>query len=81
MGKYPREEILAAFETYKRARDDASRTGDWSIWAAVFTEDAHYIEHAYGELRGRQSDALADDFQKHPLWRRSPAHGQCHSGE
>jgi hypothetical protein len=25
------------------------------VWAAVFTEDAHYIEHAYGELHGRQA--------------------------
>ncbi len=55
MGRYPKEEILAAFETYKKARDDASRTGDWNIWAQVFTEDAHYVEHAYGELHGREA--------------------------
>ncbi len=55
MGRYPKEEILDAFEKYKHARDEASRTGDWSIWAAVFTEDAHYIEHAYGELDGRDA--------------------------
>ncbi len=54
MGRYSREEILEAFETYKKARDDASRTGDWSIWSAVFTPDAHYIEHAYGEMHGRE---------------------------
>ena len=24
-----------------------------SVWADCFTEDAHYIEHAYGELDGR----------------------------
>ena len=53
MGTSPREEILAAFERYKEARDTASRTGDWNVWAAVFTEDAHYIEHAYGEMHGR----------------------------
>lgn len=55
MGRYSREEILAAFEEYKRARDEASRTGDWGIWADVFAEDAHYIEHAYGEMHGRQA--------------------------
>lgn len=55
MGRYPRQEILEAFEAYKHARDEASRTGDWGIWAAVFTEDAHYIEHAYGELDGREA--------------------------
>jgi ketosteroid isomerase-like protein len=54
MPKYPRAEIEAALADYRRARNEASRTGDWSIWAAVFTEDAHYIEHAYGELHGRE---------------------------
>ena len=54
MGKYPRKELEAALESYRKARDEASRTGDWNIWAAVFTEDAHYIEHAYGEFHGRE---------------------------
>ncbi len=53
MGKYPRAELEAAFENYKRARDESSRSGDWNVWAAVFTEDVHYIEHAYGEMHGR----------------------------
>ena len=53
MGQYPREEILDAFDEYKQARDEASRTGDWGLWARLFTDDAHYIEHAYGELHGR----------------------------
>ncbi len=53
MGQYPREEIEAAFARYNEARDQASKTGDWKIWAAMFTEDAHYIEHAYGEMHGR----------------------------
>jgi len=55
MPPYPRDEILAAFDTYKAARDTASRTGDWGVWAAVFTEDAHYVEHAYGEFHGRDA--------------------------
>ena len=55
MGAYAREEILEAFEAYKRARDEASRSGDWSVWAALFTDDAHYTEHAYGEIHGRQA--------------------------
>ena len=55
IGKYAREEILHAFEHYKRARDRASRTGDWSVWADCFTEGAHYVEHAYGELHGRDA--------------------------
>jgi len=55
MGRYPREEIATALRDYYQARDDASRTGDWSIWANRFTEDAHYIEHAYGQLHGREA--------------------------
>ena len=46
MGKYSRQELLEALESYRKARDEAPRTGDWGIWAGVFTEDARYIEHA-----------------------------------
>ncbi|MAE94396.1 MAG: polyketide cyclase [Deltaproteobacteria bacterium] len=53
MGRYRRQEILEAFDRYKEARDQASKTGDWSIWAALFREDADYVEHAYGDLKGR----------------------------
>jgi SnoaL-like domain len=55
MGKYTRAELLEAFEDYKRRRDIASQTGDWNVWADCFAEDAHYIEHAYGELHGREA--------------------------
>lgn len=53
MAQYSYEEIHEAFLKYNEARDEASRSGDWGIWAARFTEDAHYIEHAYGEMDGR----------------------------
>lgn len=55
MGKYPLAELQQALTDYNRARDEASKSGDWSIWAARFCEDAHYIEHAYGEMDGRES--------------------------
>jgi ketosteroid isomerase-like protein len=55
MGKYSREEIEAALAKYNEARDRASQSGDWSIWADVFTDDAHYIEHAYGEFHGKKA--------------------------
>lgn len=55
MGKYPREELERALELYRKARDEASRSGDWNVWADVFTDDAHYIEHAYGEMHGREA--------------------------
>jgi len=53
VGRFSRSELEAALETYRGARDAASKSGDWRTWAAVFTEDAHYIEHAYGEIHGR----------------------------
>jgi hypothetical protein len=53
MEKFSRQQLQEALDIYNHARDESSRTGDWSIWAAVFTEDAQYIEHAFGEFRGR----------------------------
>lgn len=50
----PRAELERALRLYNAARDEASRTGDWSVWADRFTEDAHYVEHAYGEFQGRE---------------------------
>lgn len=57
MGRYSREELESAFDKYNEARVRSQETGDWTIWASNFTEDAHYIEHAYGEFHGR--DAIA----------------------
>lgn len=53
-GRYSYGELVEAFAAYNAARDRASQTGDWSLWAAVFSEDAHYSEHAYGEMDGRE---------------------------
>jgi len=55
MSVYNRAELEEALAIYNLARDRASETGDWRIWAEVFTEDAHYIEHAYGEMHGREA--------------------------
>ncbi len=55
MGKFTRKELEQALERYNRARDEASRTGDWSPWADLFTEDAQYVEHAFGEMHGREA--------------------------
>jgi hypothetical protein len=57
MPKYSREELQTAFDHYNEARVQSQETGDWNIWAQRFTEDAHYIEHAYGEFHGREAIA------------------------
>ncbi len=53
MPRFTREELEEALDIYRRARDQASESGNWRPWAALFTEDALYIEHAYGEFNGR----------------------------
>ena len=53
-----RDELELAFAHYCDVREHAIATGDWRRWAALFTEDARYVEHAYGTFHGRQ--AIAD---------------------
>jgi hypothetical protein len=37
---WSREELEEAFAAYQRAGQEAAKTGDWSSWADLFTEDA-----------------------------------------
>ena len=53
MGKFSRAELEEALRIYNAGRDRACETGDWSIWADLFTDDAEYIEHAYGTFQGK----------------------------
>jgi len=62
MAKFSRDELESALRIYNDARDRASITGDWSIWADVFTEDADYVEHAFGVFKGR--DQIRDWITK-----------------
>ncbi len=55
MAGFEREEIERAFAQYCAAREQAIARSDWSIWAHQFTEDAEYLEHAYGRFHGRQA--------------------------
>jgi hypothetical protein len=52
MAVHPREEIEQAFRTYWQA---GAVGEDWDAWADRFTEDALYVEHVLGELRGREA--------------------------
>lgn len=52
---FPRAEVEAALEKYFVLASQAALTGDWNPWADQFTEDAIYIEHSYGILRGQES--------------------------
>jgi hypothetical protein len=49
-----RHELAAAFDNYQRTVTAIAASGDWARFADLFTEDATYIEHAYGMFRGRE---------------------------
>ncbi len=54
MPKFTRTELEEALAMYNKVHERASQTGDWNPWADLFTEDAVYKEHAYGEFHGRE---------------------------
>lgn len=53
MGTWDRAELEAAFDRYQEQVRRAAETGDWSLFADLFTENATYVEHAYGTFTGR----------------------------
>ena len=55
MAPFSREELESEFADYQQRGRDAVAAGDWSAWADQFTDDATYIEHAFGEFRGREA--------------------------
>lgn len=54
MPRFSRAELEEALRIYNAARDRACRTGDWNVWAELFTDDAEYVEHAFGTFHGRE---------------------------
>lgn len=54
MGAFTRDEIEEAFARFQEVAADAGRTGNWNPWADLFTDDATYVEHMYGEMHGRE---------------------------
>ena len=54
-GPFPREEVVAALARYFELAKHGTTTGDWNPWADLFTEDAIYVEHSMGVMRGREA--------------------------
>jgi hypothetical protein len=52
MGNYDHNEIEQAFRKYWHTGAVAE---DWNGFAEMFTEDAHYVEHVLGSMRGREA--------------------------
>ena len=55
MGRFSRAEIEDAFQNFQQTALAAGTSGDWNAWADLFTEDATYVEHLYGEMGGREA--------------------------
>lgn len=54
-GPFDREEVEAALERYFELAAHGAQTGDWHPWVDLFTEDAIYVEHSFGVMRGREA--------------------------
>jgi hypothetical protein len=52
---FTRAELEQAFASYCALRERAIASGDWAVWGNQFSDDARYVEHAYGELSGREA--------------------------
>ena len=59
---FTRDEIEAAFQRYQDAANEAGRTGDWQPWVDCFVPDVEYVEHLYGDFKGR--DAVQEWIEK-----------------
>ncbi len=46
--------LQEAFDRYTTTVEQIAASGDWSAFADMFTEDATYAEHAYGDFNGRE---------------------------
>jgi hypothetical protein len=52
-GTFSAEEIAAAYAALHQQVQTFVDTRDWTGFADLFTEDAEYVEHAFGTFRGR----------------------------
>lgn len=50
---FARDEVESAIKRYFELAVHATETGDWNPWADQFTDDAIYVEHSFGIIRGR----------------------------
>jgi hypothetical protein len=54
MGQWSRDELEEAFQHYQQVVVEIGQTWDWSRYADQFTDDATYVEHALGNMTGRE---------------------------
>ena len=54
-GPFDRAEVERAVLRYFELARRGTTTGDWDPWVDLFTEDAIYVEHSFGVMRGREA--------------------------
>jgi hypothetical protein len=52
--RWSRAELQAAHDNFIAVANDCADRREWRAWADLFTEDAHYLEHTFGEFHGRE---------------------------
>jgi len=55
VGAWTRSELEEAFRHYEVTAQAAASSKDWNAWVELFTEDAEYVEHLFGTMRGREA--------------------------
>ena len=54
-GRFSAGEITEAYAAVHRRVQQYADSGDWDEFCLNFTEDAEYVEHAFGTFRGREA--------------------------
>lgn len=52
--RWSRDELERAHAHFMETAARCASAGEWSDWADLFTEDARYVEHMFGEFHGRE---------------------------
>ncbi|HEY1828871.1 MAG TPA: nuclear transport factor 2 family protein [Acidimicrobiales bacterium] len=55
MSTWSRAELDEAHQHFIETANRCAESGEWRDWADLFTEDATYVEHTFGEFHGRES--------------------------
>jgi uncharacterized protein (TIGR02246 family) len=55
MATYSTDELREAYEHFSRVSDECAASADYNAFADLFTEDCTYVEHVFGEMRGRDA--------------------------
>jgi ketosteroid isomerase-like protein len=55
MAEFSLDELRRAYEHHAQVSDDCAASCDYNAMADLYTEDCTYVEHVFGEMRGREA--------------------------